>query len=210
MKALKYISIFAVGAAAGSAITWFITKTKYEKIINDEINAQIYDIREESIKMREEKINELDKVKNKMMDLAKQTDQDDSDDIEYGEIIEADGTITNPVDDIPEPKEKEETDYIEPYVISPEEFDEKGYNLQTLIYYADGYLTDDMDFPIVDIDGTVGEDAVNHFGEYEDDSVFIRNDNTKIDYEILADSRNFKDITKSREEFMEKYNRMSD
>lgn len=210
MKALKYISIFAVGAAAGSAITWFITKTKYEKIINDEINAQIYDIREESIKMREEKINELDKVKNKMMGLVNQTDQDNEDDIEYGEIIEADGTITNPVDDIPEPKEQEETDYIEPYVISPEEFDEKGYNLQTLIYYADGYLTDDMDFPIVDIDGTVGEDAVNHFGEYEDDSVFIRNDNTKIDYEILADSRNFKDITKSREEFMEKYNRMSD
>ena len=210
MKALKYISIFAVGAAAGSAITWFITKTKYEKIINDEINAQIYDIREESIKMREEKINELDKVKSKMMDLVNQTDQDNEDDIEYGEIIEADGTITNPVDDIPEPKEKEETDYIEPYVISPEEFDEKGYNLQTLIYYADGYLTDDMDFPIVDIDGTVGEDAVNHFGEYEDDSVFIRNDNTKIDYEILADSRNFKDITKSREEFMKQYNRMSD
>lgn len=210
MKALKHISIFAVGAAAGSAITWFITKTKYEKIINDEINAQIYDIREESIKMREEKINELDKVKNKMMDLVNQTDQDNEDDIEYGEIIEADGTITNPVDDIPEPKEQEETDYIEPYVISPEEFDEKGYNLQTLIYYADGYLTDDMDFPIVDIDGTVGEDAVNHFGEYEDDSVFIRNDNTKIDYEILADSRNFKDITKSREEFMKKYNRMSD
>ena len=210
MKALKYISIFAVGAAAGSVITWFITKTKYEKIINDEINTQIYDIREESIKMREEKINELDKVKNKMMDLVNQTDQANEDDIEYGEIIEADGTITNPVDDIPEPKEKEETDYIEPYVISPEEFDEKGYNLQTLIYYADGYLTDDMDFPIVDIDGTVGEDAVNHFGEYEDDSVFIRNDNTKIDYEILADSRNFKDITKSREEFMAKYNRMSD
>lgn len=210
MKALKYISIFAVGAAAGSAITWFITKTKYEKIIDDEINAQIHDIREESIKMREEKINELDKVKNKMMDLVNQTDQDNEDDIEYGEIIEADGTITNPVDDIPEPKEQEETDYIEPYVISPEEFDEKGYNLQTLIYYADGYLTDDMDFPIVDIDGTVGEDAVNHFGEYEDDSVFIRNDNTKIDYEILADSRNFKDITKSREEFMQKYNRMSD
>lgn len=210
MKALKYISIFAVGAAAGSAITWFITKTKYEKIINDEINAQIYDIRKESIKMREEKINELDKVKNKMMDLVNKTDQDDEDNIEYGEIIEADGTITNPVDDIPEPKEQEETDYIEPYVISPEEFDEKGYNLQTLIYYADGYLTDDMDFPIVDIDGTVGEDAVNHFGEYEDDSVFIRNDNTKIDYEILADSRNFKDITKSREEFMQQYNRMSD
>lgn len=210
MKALKYISIFAVGAAAGSVITWFITKTKYEKIINDEINAQIYDIREESIKMREEKINELNKVKNKMMDLVNQTDQDNEDDIEYGEIIESDGTITNPVDDIPEPKEQEETDYIEPYVISPEEFDEKGYKLQTLIYYADGYLTDDMDFPIVDIDGTVGEDAVNHFGEYEDDSVFIRNDNTKIDYEILADSRNFKDITKSREEFMEKYNRMSD
>ena len=210
MKALKYISIFVVGAAAGSAITWFITKTKYEKIINDEINAQIYDIREESIKMREAKINELDKVKNKMMDLVNQTDQANEDDIEYGEIIEADGTITNPDDDIPEPKEQEETDYIEPYVISPEEFDEKGYNLQTLIYYADGYLTDDMDFPIVDIDGTVGEDAINHFGEYEDDSVFIRNDNTKIDYEILADSRNFKDITKSREEFMAKYNRMSD
>ena len=32
------------------------------------------------------------------------------------------------------------------------------------------------------------------FGEYEEDSVFVRDDERKIDYEILADTRNYHDL----------------
>ena len=55
-------------------------------------------------------------------------------------------------------------------------------------------ITDENDEPIDDIDDIVGSDFAEHFGEYEDDSVFIRNDRLQCDYEILRDDRNYADI----------------
>lgn len=40
----------------------------------------------------------------------------------------------------------------------------------------------------------IGDDALGHFGEYEDDSVFVRNDEEQTDYEILLDGRNYHDV----------------
>ena len=51
-----------------------------------------------------------------------------------------------------------------------------------------------MNFPIVDMDVIGGEDTLTHFGEYEDDSIFVRNDELKIDFEILRDERNYTDV----------------
>ena len=45
-----------------------------------------------------------------------------------------------------------------------------------------------------DIEETVGEDSLEHFGEYEDDSVYVRNDAKKCDYEILLDQRYYQEI----------------
>ena len=73
-----------------------------------------------------------------------------------------------------------------PYVIPPEEFGEmEGYVQSSLTYYADRVLTDEDDNVIDDVDGIVGADFYKHFGEYEEDSVFVRNDGKKHDYEIL-------------------------
>ena len=85
---------------------------------------------------------------------------------------------------------------VKPYVISPDELGEKDYSIISLNYYADGVLADDFDVVIDDVENTVGEDALTHFGEYEDDSVFVRNDELELDYEILKDMRRFEDIPK--------------
>ena len=90
-----------------------------------------------------------------------------------------------------------DTNKIKPYVIPPDEFDElDGYEVISLTYYADGVLTDDYNEPVEDVENTVGSDSLTHFGEYEDDSVFVRNDNLKVDYEILADMRKYSDVVK--------------
>ncbi len=82
-----------------------------------------------------------------------------------------------------------------PYVISPDVFgDADGYDVVSLNYYADGVLTDDWGDIIGNVDDIVGEESLTHFGEYENDSVFVRNDRLKTDYEILKDERNFSDI----------------
>lgn len=85
-----------------------------------------------------------------------------------------------------------------PYVISPEEFGEmEGYLQCSLTYYMDGVLTDEDDHIIDDADDIVGVDFYKHFGEYEDDSVFVRNDGKKHDYEILKDFRSYSDVVKN-------------
>ena len=63
-----------------------------------------------------------------------------------------------------------------------------------LTYYSYGVLTDKNDQKVEDVDNTVGSDAANHFGEYEDDAVYIRNDRLKSDFEILRDYRTYADI----------------
>lgn len=98
-------------------------------------------------------------------------------------------------------KNKKEGDEnpLKPYVISPDEFGERdGYPTVSLTYYEDGILTDESDEIIRNIDDVVGEDSLLHFGEYEDDSVFVRNDDLKIDFEILRDVRKFKDVLESK------------
>lgn len=78
-----------------------------------------------------------------------------------------------------------------PYIIKPNEFGEQDYDEVTLVYYANGkftsYDTGDLmdEFEIEDAIGDI--DPSMHFGDYEEDSVFIRNDERGIDYEVLRD-----------------------
>ena len=82
-----------------------------------------------------------------------------------------------------------------PYVISPEEFGEyDDYEKITFTYYSDGVLADDCDQMISDYDDIVGNDFYEHFGEYEQDSVYVRNDARKTDYEILLSLSSYKEL----------------
>lgn len=83
----------------------------------------------------------------------------------------------------------------EPYTITPDEFGEMdGYQQISLTYYADGTLADEDDRIIEDVEGEIGSDNLEKFGEYEDDAVFVRNDFYRCDYEILMDHRNYDDV----------------
>lgn len=88
-----------------------------------------------------------------------------------------------------------------PTIITPEEFGEKeGYEQVSLTWYADEVLADMDDHRLDDaeIEQKVGHDAMEHFGEYENDSVFIRNDELKCDYEILMDHRKYADVLEDK------------
>lgn len=88
---------------------------------------------------------------------------------------------------------------MKPYVISPDEFGEfEDYERISLSYYADQILADEDDEKVEDVDNVVGLESLTHFGEFEDDSVFVRNDRLKCDYEILLDQRTYSDVIKQR------------
>ena len=58
-------------------------------------------------------------------------------------------------------------------------------------------VLDEDDHIIDDVEDIVGEGFSKHFGEYEEDSVFVRNDGKKHDYEILKDFRLYSDVVKN-------------
>lgn len=172
---LSNVVIFAIGAALGSLATWKFVKNKYERIANEEIESvkETFSKKQKKEEESTDKMESEDKHEEKYEEMKNIIDERG-----YLFVERQDGTIPNP-----------------PYVISPEEFDTlDDYGTETLTYYADGVLTDDFDNPIEDVEAMVGVESLTHFGEYEDDSVFVRNERHRIDYEILADERNFSEV----------------
>lgn len=207
---LKGVLIFVLGAAAGSLATWKLIEKKYKDIAQEEIDS----VKDTFSKMKK---NEYPDKLEDYPDFEEFDDSDDSDDVEeepkpeqkidrnnkpdiveYAKILSETG-YTNYAErqDKKEKKGVEPVEDERPYVISPDEFGEKdGYENVTLTYYADGVLTDYFDNVISNIDEVVGFDSLDHFGEYEDDVVFVRNEKMETDYEILRDLRDFNESDK--------------
>ena len=190
--------IFAAGAFFGSLATWKFVEKKYKRIAQEEIDSMKEYYREKSC----ERNNPVDDDTEKYLDSESERCE------ELREGILTGGSI-----DIPIPQEykdlisrytnnKEVNPMADrPYVIPPEEYgDIDGYKCISLNYYADGVVADDFDNIIENVEYVVGEESLDHFGEYEEDCVFVRNDTTRCDYEILRDTRNFEDIMNGNED----------
>ena len=184
------IAAFVGGAALGSVVTWKLIKDKYKKIADEEIESV-----KETFSKRTKKENPDRNADSDEEDQNKPYIPEKPDLMEYASRLQKEGYIDYANQEKPEKKEKEpytrDMDNFafdpEPYVIAPEHFGEyDDFETESLTYWANGVLTDDDGNPIIDIDGMVGADFADHFGEFEDDSVFIRNEKFKTDYEILA------------------------
>lgn len=182
---LKNLFIFSLGVAAGVAASWKILKTKYEQIAQEEID---------SVKDYYSKLDEVseNEPKTEEVEVTNETDTAEK----YTDILTDEG-YTN-YSDTEKGVNQMATKKIEPYIIPPEDFGELDeYETISLTYYADGVLTDDYDEIVENADDVVGPDFADHFGEYEDDSVFVRNDRLKADYEILYDVRKYSELDKN-------------
>lgn len=192
MKKMTNALMFLIGASVGAAGAWYLLKSKYEKLAEDEIESvkEVYAAREKAIvgidlasetpgSAEEHKIPE----KPDLMTYARKLQKEGY--TEYARTVVGEKPTPLPVSP-------------ETYVISPEEFGEMdGYTQISLTYFADGVLADESDEPLDNPEEIIG-DALDHFGEYEDDSVFVRNDARRCDYEILKDNRKFEEARKNR------------
>lgn len=169
MSKAKLIFAFIAGAGVGSLVTYKVLKSKYDQVFQDEINS----IRDMASQMRNSE-QATDEV----------SQSEDEEKAAYAEI--ASGYETYTEDDV----------YGEhPYVITPEECGQlEGYEIIGLTMFNDGILANDFGDEIEDIDGTVGLESLKHFGEYDEDAVYVRNDRLKRDYEIALDPRNFSEL----------------
>jgi hypothetical protein len=187
-KTITNLFIFAAGAAIGSVVTWKLVKDRYEQRLQEEIK-EVRDYYEEI--MCELNGNKPDSSEESTDEVPAETTVapafTEQERIDYANLAsnytaEKGGPVTVQM----------------PEVITPGEFGEYGYPTETLTYYADGVLVDDYG-DIVDpddIEGMIGSDFASHFGEYEEDSVFVRNDRLEVDYEILRDYDRYADKPK--------------
>ena len=92
-----------------------------------------------------------------------------------------------------------------PYNIPPEEYEvyceaDGTWNSEEYTYYADGYVTDSQGLPVSpeDVTRCIGTEFPNWFGTYEDDQIWIRNDELRMDFSVVRDLDNFVDIADAR------------
>lgn len=186
-------AMFLSGVTVGAVGAWLYLKKHYEQLAQEEIDS-VKAVFSERKPNRTTDPDEEKKEHQHMADIAKLK----PDLIDYATKLQTMGYTDYAEHSKKVNKEEKKETPMEkaPYVISPDEYgDRDDYTQISLIYYAgDEVLADEEDEPVDDIDDIVGGDFAEHFGEYEDDSVFIRNDRRKCDYEILKDNRSFADV----------------
>lgn len=206
---------FVAGLTIGAAGAWYYLKDKYAKLAEEEIASVKAAYAKREKPTTEEKAGQFPKkrtdqsqncadrlfanIKNSeptleavsLVNAAKNMDKGSI--TEYTQRLQEAGykDYSRTIDEKPSGTPGEV-----PYIISPDEFGElEDYTKVSLTYFADGVLADECGEIVDDVEEIIG-DGLDHFGEYEDDSVFVRSDAKRCDYEILKDLRDFSDFKK--------------
>lgn len=186
---LSKFVVFTFGAAVGSVVTWKLVEAKYRQIADEEIEsvrevyAKVYGDSTEEPEEEDGEDEEDQRIFDDLVkDLGYSSDEDKKKETEKETKKESEG-------------EEDEDDMVRPYVIEEEDFDDIGYETESLYYYDDGVLIYSITEEVIDdIDGLVGQDAIDQLLESGEDYIYVRNDELGIDFEILRDRRNFSEV----------------
>ena len=176
---LSSVIIFCGGVFIGGFLTWDFFKTKYEKIADEEIASV-----KETFEHREPRPDKNYKVEESL----KGNDA-------YINIIDSNSyrNYSNTAIKTDKKGGTADMELKQPYVITPEQYEDNvDYTKVSLTWYNDEVLEDDWG-NVLDPDDVIGSDALKTFGQYEKDSVFVRDDDEQIDYEILLDTSSYKE-----------------
>ena len=195
---LSNVLTFTVGAAIGSAVTYYFVKKKYEQIAQNEIDS----VKAEFAKSTYVGPNDADEAKVVEEDDAFEEEEEEEEpkhdfNQEYADMVQKLGyhnySDVEPVN-VRTDKNDISKESTSARVITPEEFGEEDYKIVELTYWADDVLTDAKNKRIQDVDGLIGKDTLKRFGEYEPDALHVRNDEKKIDFEIVRDLKRYSDF----------------
>lgn len=187
--------IFSAGCLTGATIAYSILKTRFEakaeeldksnKTLKNEVEVLGQDLQElsegidrcvrgtplkgfsDTFKVPEANEDEQKEQPVTMADAAKEAAQ-----------------FFAALNDVFQPEKDEEELTI--YPITADEYGEQGYDEEQLYFYAADETLTDKDDCIVDPDETnVGDDAIDIFLYTDTENTYIRNNETKTDYEII-------------------------
>ena len=188
---MKGLLIFAAGLAVGAVAGAVIVKNK----VLADAKAEIEEVREyyrESRGMKE--VEEKEEAKEEAKEVEKK--EYELKDIQIKDEPKTGLTNYSQITKMYMSKDEYQTPmYDDPFVIDPSEFGENPeYDTETLTYFADGVLVDDVDDVIEEPDIVVGLENLKVFEEFGATSVYVRNDIYKTDYEIIRDDWNYSDL----------------
>ena len=213
-KIISDIAIFSIGFISGILATAQYMKKQNEKIEEDD---EI-----ESEKMPGGEIPENNDVIERMEEMTEEFEEYEERIKNEGYYVNEKTTVISESGDImydsdrPDPPvcrydeegyEMEEYTVMadRPYNIPPEEYEvyceaDGTWNSEEYTYYADGYVTDSQGLPVSpeDVIRCIGTEFPNWFGTYEDDQIWIRNDELRMDFSVVRDLDNFVDIADAR------------
>lgn len=190
---MNKLLIFLLGAGAGSAITWYITKETYRRIADEEIASVIDKFKEREDELKgipdenpnpnykesNEDVSQPDKVVD--INSFKQIVENEDYEADMSED-ESNYTLNSDVPERPGP-----------YEISEEEYNQyNDYEEKTLIYTVDNVLIDEDDDLVVDPESILGN-CLENYGVY-DEVMYVRDDVNKIDYIVLRSEKTSSEI----------------
>lgn len=195
-----------LGATGGYAAGWYLTKKKYQDLADKEVesvkaafNKHYEEVSKDETVSKKDippvedvKVNSGEKSKKPLANFEAKEQKDYKDYSKQYRSSEMDAKYI-------EEKLGSKASKNKPYAISPKEFNSSELEAKSLIYWADGVLTDDDNNVIDDYADMIGDDALFHFGEYEADTVYIRNEAQQIDYEIIAELRTYGDAGNAKD-----------
>ena len=195
---IKSIAAFVIGLSVGAVGTYLALKSKKEAL------EERCESLEERIEGYLESSDSNPQTSDDKDDSSISSEQhhwlsdDPSKEIgKVGDIIESNGytMYSDSEKEIDSKGRKIDEDLDAPKVIKPDEFgDDPDYDTASLYYFTDGVLTDDEYGILYDQELFVGSDDIgSHFGEYEEDAVYVKNDRFRVYYEVLKDERTYEE-----------------
>lgn len=180
---MKNILIFLAGGAVGAGIAAKLVEKYYIDAANQEIDEVVnyYKNKFKELENNVEKGSEKKKVENGKTEKKTTPKKEKVKEIiKSEEYVSDDEVISTTIESITG---------IE--VIDPMKYgEEDGFDTKSWMWWADDVLTDEHDQIVEDPESVIG-DALTHFGDIEEDSVYVRNRANNTDYEILRSEKEF-------------------
>lgn len=200
----KEVLILLAGLGIGSVGTFFAVKNRYETLANEEIEAV-----KEYYKDKCDNCNTNKHNTEAVEDDVKENTKPSEDDKEYyNNIIQKmnynacsnkNSAKKDVVIDVRQKEEEIPEEHAgddEPYSITPEQFASGRLNDQISLTYFEAsgfFMNNETEELISNGEELVGKWNLSKFGEYEKDVLYVRDDSTGCDYEVVLDVRDFQD-----------------
>lgn len=194
---INNVIIFLGGLAIGAMAGHLYNKKKYENAVQEEIQElrERYSVKHDEPTEKDD-IEESEEPKSKIITTTKSS-------IDEGDDVERERINYQKYSKIANEYNPEEDEYVKlntetPYIIKPDEFgtiplrDTASYYL-----YEENHILVDEDENVINTEtclqifGMLADDIYDHFGEFDNDQVFFRNNRLELDIEVCRELGSF-------------------